>query len=44
MLGGLKVAAVDLTCLLLFRIEDGDGGHDDDDQGSVLVMPFKSVF
>ena len=38
------MAAVDLTCLLLFRIEDGDGGHDDDDQGSVLMMPFKSVF
>ena len=44
MLGGLKVAAVDLTCLLLFRIEDGDGGHDDDDQGCVLMMLFKSVF
>ena len=44
MLGGLKVAAVDLTCPLLFRIEDGNGGNDDDDQGSVLMMPFKSVF
>ena len=38
------MAAVDLTCLLLFRIEDDDGGHDDDDHGSVLMMPFKSVF
>ena len=38
------MAAVDLTCPLLFRIEDGNGGHDDDDQGSVLMMPFKSVF
>ena len=38
------MAAVDLTCLLLFRMEDGDGGHDDDDQGSVLMMPFKSAF
>ena len=38
------MAAVELTCLLLFRIEDGDGGHDDDDQGCVLMMLIKSVF
>ena len=29
------MAAVDLTCVLLFRIEDSDGGHDDDDHGKV---------